>query len=121
MKIYVDFTNGIAFYDDTIHAEDQIPSTAKEISQEIHNEFINNQHLKTINPETLKIEDKPPCIPTVTEIAQTRITELKNFLTQTDYKIIRQLENETMPPNEFEALKAERQAVRDEINELEEA
>jgi hypothetical protein len=51
-----------------------------------------------------------------------RVFELKGLLSSTDYKVTKCLEafvaDEDMP-YDFEALKAERQAWRDEINELE--
>lgn len=68
-----------------------------------------------------------PPTPTAEEIAQQqreqRIWALKDQLAQGDYKIIKcaeaQLTNEPMPYN-VEELVAERNAMRDEINELEE-
>ena len=68
-----------------------------------------------------------PPTPTAEEIAQRqreqRIWELKDQLAQGDYKIIKcaeaQLMGEEMPYNVAE-LVAERNAMRDEINELEE-
>ena len=68
-----------------------------------------------------------PPTPTAEEIArqqrEARIWELKEQLAQGDYKIIKcaeaQLTNEPMPYNVAE-LVAERNAMRDEINELEE-
>jgi hypothetical protein len=68
-----------------------------------------------------------PYQPTEEEIAQqqreARIWELKDQLAQGDYKIIKcaeaQLTNEPMPYDVAE-LVAERNAMRDEINELEE-
>ena len=67
-----------------------------------------------------------PPTPTAEEIAQQqreqRIWELKDLLAQGDYKIIKcaeaQLMGEEMPYNVAE-LVAERNAMRDEINELE--
>lgn len=68
-----------------------------------------------------------PPTPTEEEIAQQqreqRIWELKDLLAQGDYKIIKcaeaQLTGEALPYN-VEELVAERNAMRDEINELEE-
>ncbi len=73
------------------------------------------------------IEVVPPT-PTAEEMAQkereARIWELKDLLAQGDYKIIKcaeaQLTNEAMP-YDIEALVAERNAMRAEINRLEEA
>ena len=71
------------------------------------------------------VEVVPPT-PTAEEIArqqrEARIWELKEQLAQGDYKVIKcaeaQLTNEPMPYNVTE-LVAERNAMRDEINELE--
>lgn len=71
------------------------------------------------------VEVVPPT-PTEEEIAQqqrdARIWELKDLLAQGDYKIIKcaeaQLTGEAMP-YDIEALVAERNAMRAEINELE--
>ena len=71
------------------------------------------------------VEGVPPT-PTEEELAQQqreqRIWELKDQLAQGDYKIIKcaeaQLTGEPMP-YDIEALVAERNAMRDEINELE--
>lgn len=56
------------------------------------------------------------------EINQERIIQLKNELAETDYKIIKcseyQLANLELP-YDIAALHAQRQAIRDEINELE--
>jgi hypothetical protein len=64
-------------------------------------------------------------IPIPIEILKSqKINEFKSMagseLSKTDYKIIRQYEYNTLPEIEFEALKAERQAIRDKCNLLEE-
>ena len=60
--------------------------------------------------------------PTPEEIKQERIIELKRELTDTDYKIIKcseyQLAGQDLP-YDIVVLHAQRQAIRDEINELE--
>lgn len=58
IKIYVVFDENKqpGFYTDDIYAPDQIPKEAKEISEELYREFLANQGIKTINPETLQIE-----------------------------------------------------------------
>lgn len=48
-----------------------------------------------------------------------RIAELKKLLADSDYKIIRQFEQNTLTQEDFDALKALRQSYRDEINQLE--
>ena len=56
------------------------------------------------------------------EIDQERIIELKNELAETDYKIIKCSEYQLAGlelPYDIAALHAQRQAIRDEINELE--
>ena len=60
--------------------------------------------------------------PTPEQIKQMRISELKNLLRDTDYKIIKCSEYEMSGldlPYDIAALHAQRQAYRDEINELE--
>lgn len=67
-------------------------------------------------------QPEPEPEPTPEEIKQRQIEELKYQLTSTDYKIIKcsecSLAGEQMPYNIIE-LHAQRQAIRDEINELE--
>ena len=71
---------------------------------------------------TKKYEIKAVPAPSEEEIKQQRIAELKSQLNGTDYKIIKcsecQLAGEELP-YDIVALHAERQALRDEINELE--
>jgi chromosome segregation ATPase len=55
-------------------------------------------------------------LPEAVRIAQ-RINELKQSLARTDYKAVKAAEGS--PGADWEAVKAERQAWRDEINELE--
>ena len=66
-------------------------------------------------------EEDTPYIPTPEEEKQARIYELKSQLQATDYKIIKcsecNLAGEPLP-YDIAALHAERQAIRDEINEL---
>lgn len=60
--------------------------------------------------------------PTPEEIKQARINELKDELNSTDYKIIKCSECSLAGvelPYDINSLHAERQALRDEINELE--
>ena len=49
---------------------------------------------------------------------QNRIAELKSFLAQTDYQAIKYAEGQ-LPASEYAEMKKQRQAWRDEINELE--
>lgn len=60
--------------------------------------------------------------PTPEEIKQERIDELKQQLTDTDYKIIKCSEYQLAGldlPYDIVALHAQRQSIRDEINQLE--
>lgn len=50
------------------------------------------------------------------DLKYARRNELLKFLSETDYKVIKEAETSYIMPQE---LKAERQAARDEINELE--
>ncbi len=63
-----------------------------------------------------------PHVPTEEEIAeqvrQARIAELKTMLAESDYKAIKYAEG-WLTGDEYAATKAQRQAWRDEINELE--
>lgn len=49
---------------------------------------------------------------------QKRLEELYTLLIQSDYKTLKHIEGQ-ISDDEFEAIKAQRQAWRDEINELE--
>lgn len=55
---------------------------------------------------------------TTKELASNRIYELKTLLNQTDYKAIKYAEG-LISEDEYAPIKAQRQAWRDEINELE--
>lgn len=60
--------------------------------------------------------------PTPEEIKEKRIAELKGELSDTDYKIIKCIEYQLAGldlPYDIAELHAQRQAIRDEINELE--
>ncbi len=52
-------------------------------------------------------------------MAKNRIAELKQFLSQTDYQAIKYAEGQ-LSESEYAPMKAQRQAWRDEINQLEE-
>jgi len=74
--IYANFDNQgslLGFYDSEIN--ENIPETAKEISAEVHQAFLNNQGTVKINPETLQVEELPP-LPQEELIAQARIQKL---------------------------------------------
>ena len=62
------------------------------------------------------LEDPPP--PTEAEKARWRISELKSYLSKTDYVVIKIAEGEA-EASEYAEILAERKAARKEINELE--
>ena len=62
------------------------------------------------------LEDPPP--PTEAEIAEQKIRELKNYLSETDYAAIKIAEGAADAGDYAEVL-AKRKAAREEINELE--
>ena len=75
---------------------------------------------KALGNKRYEIEAVPP--PSEEEIKQRRIAELKAQLDGTDYKIIKCSECSLAGvelPYDIAALHAERQALRDEINQLE--
>ena len=80
----------------------------------------NNAYILQIGEDKYEITAVPD--PTPEEIKMARIAELKEELNSTDYKIIKcsesSLAGEELPYDIVE-LHAERQALRDEINELE--
>ena len=79
----------------------------------------NGWFIDVIGVKRYEIKEVPA--PSEEEIKQQRIAELKSQLNSTDYKIIKcsecQLAGEELP-YDIVALHAERQALRDEINEL---
>ena len=84
----------------------------------------NKKIMVEIEPENevrrFQIQEKPE--PTPEEIKQRRIAELKAQLNDTDYKIVKCSEYQLAGlelPYDIAALHAQRQAIRDEINELE--
>lgn len=81
----------------------------------------NNAYIDVIGEKRYEIKEVPG--PSEEEIKQQRIAELKAELNSTDYKIIKcsecSLAGEELPYDITE-LHAARQALRDEINELEE-
>lgn len=83
----------------------------------------NNAYIEKLDGNRYKIKAVPPApAPSEEEIKRQRITELKLQLGGTDYKIIKcsecQLAGVEMP-YDVVSLHAERQAIRDEINQLE--
>ena len=80
----------------------------------------NNAFIDVIGTKKYEIKAVPE--PTEEEIKQQRIAELKGQLNSTDYKIIKCSECSLAGielPYDIVELHAERQALRDEINELE--
>ena len=84
--------------------------------------FCNANHafIDVIGERRYEIKEVPA--PTEEEIKQARIAELKAQLDGTDYKVIKCAESQLAGldlPYDIATLHAERQALRDEINELE--
>lgn len=122
--IYANFNEQgalLSFYDSEIN--ENIPETAREITSEVHQEFLNNQSKVKINPETLQIEELPP--PTTEELAiierQNINAEAANFLVSTDWKIIRHIGQKaltvetSLTDEEYLALEQQRQEARQRI------
>ena len=74
----------------------------------------NGKELKVVDGKVVAVDR----IITEQEKAQTRIGELKAKLQETDYQAIKHFEG-YLTDYEYEPIKAQRQAWRDEINELE--
>jgi len=74
--------------------------------------------LKTNQFEIIEFQE-----PNLNELKLKKIEEFKTMarheLSVNDYKIIRQYEEQTLSDNEFETLKAQRQAIRNKSNFLE--
>lgn len=79
----------------------------------------NNAYIEKIDGNRYEIKAVPA--PSEEEIKQARIAELQSQLASTDYKIIKCSECQLAGvelPYDIVALHTERQALRDEINEL---
>ena len=74
----------------------------------------NGKELKVVDGKVVAVDR----IITEQEKAQTRIGELKAKLQETDYQAIKHFEG-YLTDYEYEPIKVQRQAWRDEINELE--
>lgn len=72
---------------------------------------IQNGDLKVVNGKLINNH--------TSKLAQERIKELKKLLSSTDYKAIKYAEGE-LTASEYEPIKQQRKAWREEINELEE-
>lgn len=80
----------------------------------------NHAFIDVIGERRYEIKEVPG--PSEEEIKQARIAELKAQLDGTDYKVIKCAESQLAGvelPYDIAALHAERQALRDEINQLE--
>lgn len=80
----------------------------------------NNAFIDVIGERRYEIKEVPG--PSEEEIKSARIAELKAQLNGTDYKVIKCAESQLAGldlPYDVATLHAERQALRDEINELE--
>lgn len=74
----------------------------------------NGKELKVINGKVVAVDR----IISQVEINKNKILELKNKLKETDYQAIKHFEG-CLTDYEYEPIKAQRQAWRNEINELE--
>ena len=74
----------------------------------------NGKELKVINGKVVAVDR----IISQAEINKNKILELKNKLKETDYQAIKHFEG-CLTDYEYEPIKAQRQAWRNEINELE--
>ena len=89
-----------------------------EMSMEEFDYLISEQNkgkeLKVVEGKVVAVDYKP----TEEELKQQRIAELKQLLADTDYKAIKYGEG-LLTDEQYAETKAQRQAWRDEINELE--
>lgn len=108
------------FYPDLIEYE-TIPEPYIEVPDERHAELVEmansgkELYIKTIKNKEFALRDIT--IPQE-QIVQNRISELKSLLAQTDYQAIKYAEGQ-ISESDYSEMKAQRQAWRDEINELE--
>lgn len=110
----------LGFYPDFMTYE-TIPTPYIEIADETHLTLIalsnsgQELYIKNIKNKEFALRD----ITTPQEqVTQNRIAELKNLLAETDYQAIKYAEGH-ISESDYSEIKAQRQAWRDEINELE--
>ena len=108
------------FYPDCVEYA-AIPEPYVEVTDERHAELVTmansgkELYIKTIKDKEFALRDIT--IPQE-QIIQNRIAELKSLLAQTDYQAIKYAEGQ-LSASEYAEMKKQRQAWRDEINELE--
>lgn len=108
------------FYPDLIEYE-QIPEPYIEVTDERHAELVEmansgkELYIKNIKNKEFALRD---ITISQEQIVQNRIAELKSFLAATDYQAIKYAEGQ-ISESDYSEMKAQRQAWRDEINELE--
>ena len=108
------------FYPDFIDYE-VVPTPYVEINDERYYTLVTmansgkELYVKSIKDKEFDLRD---IIVSQEQTVKNRITELKNFLAKTDYQAIKYAEGQ-LSSNEYASMKAQRQAWRDEINELE--
>jgi hypothetical protein len=86
-------------------------------SVEFHNQLFGTDDC--VVEELPDVVYSPPAPPTAAEKEKAEeIASCRQFLANTDYKILRQTEQNTMSAEDYALLLAERQAKRDRINEL---
>lgn len=125
-NIYADFDNKgnlLGFYDDHIHSI--IPETAKVISNTVHKEFIKQQGKVKINFKTLELECLTLNKKEIEEQNQLYINaESRQFLVQTDWKVIRHQDqlalniNTSLTNKEYLQLLQQRQEARERVVEV---
>lgn len=122
VKVYYDIESKkvLGFYPDFINYN-KIPEPYIEVSDEKHAKLVEmtnsgkELYIKTIKDKEFALRDIT--IPQE-QIIQNRIAELKSLLSQTDYQAIKYAEGQ-LSASEYAEMKKQRQAWRDEINELE--
>lgn len=81
--------------------------------------YVNGQYIELTPSEIAALEAERIAYESSREFKELRISELKSQLSTTDYKALKFMEG-WLTEDEYAPIKAERQAIRDEINKLEE-
>lgn len=108
------------FYPDSVEYA-AIPEPYIEVTDERHAELVEmansgkELYVKSIKDKEFALRD---IIVSQEQQRQNRIAELKSLLAQTDYQAIKYAEGQ-LSASEYAEMKKQRQAWRDEINELE--
>ena len=123
VKVHYDIESKkvLGFYPDFINYN-KIPEPYIAVSEEKHAELVemaNSGKELYLSNLVEKSFDLREIIISQEQQRQNRIAELKSLLAQTDYQAIKYAEGQ-LSANEYEEMKKQRQAWRDEINLLEE-